>query len=65
MYSHEIENELKNRNYNIDSETYLYICKTSPQITHIQYTPFDNNFHIDTSDNYHFVFTVYKSPGVY
>lgn len=59
MYSHEIEDELKNNNYCIDSNKYLYICNTSPQIHHIQYFPDGDYFHMDTKDNYHFEFKVY------
>ena len=35
MYSHEIDQLLKIRNYN--SEEYLNIIKTSPQIDHVKY----------------------------
>ena len=60
MYSHEIEDILNRRNHVIDSETYLYICNTSPQINHVQYFPSSDYFHIDTNDNYHFDFKVYR-----
>ena len=40
MYSWEIQNILQSCNYNIDSNTYIIICKTSPQITRIKYSPY-------------------------
>ena len=44
MYSHEIRNILKNNNYIIDSETYINIIQTSPQINHIKYSPYSDSF---------------------
>ncbi len=46
MYSHEIDQTLRSNNYNIDSDTYLHICNSSPQITHVKYDPYDENFQI-------------------
>lgn len=60
MYSYEISQLLLENNYNIDSETYLYIINTSPQIRYVGYKPFGNYFEItDNQDNY-WKFTVYK-----
>lgn len=58
MYSHEIDQTLKAENYDIDSRTYIHICQSSPQITHVKYEPFDNDFNIWTNDNYHWTFRV-------
>lgn len=58
MYSSEIEQTLKSQDYNIDSKTYLHICQSSPQIIHIKYEPFDENFNIWTRDNYYWTFKV-------
>jgi hypothetical protein len=44
MYSHEIQRILEENNYNIDSETYIDICQSSPQICHVKYDPFQDNF---------------------
>lgn len=58
MYSYEIDNKLKSENYNLNTGTYIQICKTSPQIIRIKYEPFENNFDIWTNDNYHWTFKV-------
>lgn len=58
MYSYEIEDKLKSQNYNIDSDTYIHIFKTSPQIIRAKYNPFEENFDIWTNDNYHWAFRV-------
>ena len=58
MYSYEIDQILKSQNYNIDSKTYIHICKTIPQITRTKYNPFEENFDIWTNDSYHWNFKV-------
>lgn len=58
MYSYEIDQILKTNNYDIDSKIYLHICQSSPQITHVKYEPFDNDFNIWTNDNYYWTFRV-------
>ena len=60
MYSYEIENLLKCRNYLISNKEYFNICKTSPQINFIEYNPYNNDFYMKTTDNYNFNFKVYK-----
>ena len=60
MYSSEIDNIMKQNNYNIDSETYIDICMNSPQINHVLYDSFSDYFNIWTSDNYYFKFRVYE-----
>lgn len=60
MYSWEIENLLKLRNYLINSKEYLNILNTSPQITHTQYTPATDEFETWTEDKYHFKYKVYR-----
>ena len=54
MYSEEIEGLLKIKNYIIDSKEYFKIVKTSPQIDHIKYNPFEDNIEMYTTDNYKF-----------
>ncbi len=58
MYSYEINQTIVSQNYNIDSETYMDICNTSPQISRVKYEPFEDNFNIWTNDNYHWTFKV-------
>lgn len=60
VYSREIENILKSRNYNIDSDTYINICSTSLQITHVKYDPYGQYFEIWTNDDCYWKFNVYR-----
>lgn len=60
MYSWEIEQLLKLKNYLISNKEYFEICKTSPQIKGIEYKPFENEFYIWTDDQYNFKFKVKK-----
>ncbi len=62
MYSYEIEQILKSHNYYINSDIYLHICNTSPQISRVTFEPYEYNFNIWTNDNYHWTFKV-KSRG--
>lgn len=62
MYSYQIKQILESNNYNIDSETYLNICSTSPQINEIKYSPYSNCFEIWASDVY-WKFTVYRKEN--
>lgn len=57
MFSWEISQLLSENNYNIDSETYLNICATSPQLDHISCGQL---FEIWSQDGYHWEFTVYR-----
>ena len=63
MYSYEIDQILKSQNYNIDSETYIDICNTSPQISRVKYNPYDNKYEIWTSDNYSWKINVYRKEN--
>lgn len=60
MYSWEIEQLLKLKDYLISNKEYFEICNTSPQIKGIEYKPFENNFYMWIDDNYNFRFKVYK-----
>lgn len=51
MYTWEINKILEENNYSIDSRTYGTICSTSPQIDHIKYDAWNNNFEIHTKDS--------------
>lgn len=60
MYTWEIENKLKEFNYDLPSNIYLQICNTSSQITSIKYDAFSNNFSIWVNDSPQcFVFKVH------
>lgn len=60
MYSWEIEELLKLRNYILESDEYLYICRNSQQLDHIKYNPYEDNFEAWSTDNYYFKFKVKK-----
>lgn len=59
MYSKEIQQILDSNNYNINSETYINICSTSPQIVRTKYNPYGNYFEMWGNDEY-WKFTVYR-----
>lgn len=54
MYSYEIDNFLKFKNYELYIDDYLkYInVKDSPQINNIRFSPFGNYFQVTTDDGY-------------
>lgn len=62
MYSYEIENLLKLRNYLVTREEYAKISdiKQNPQINHIKYDTFKDEFQIDTKDDFHFKVKIKK-----
>ena len=61
MYSHEIENLLKLKNYLLTAKEYINVCNTSNQITYIKYDPYEDVFYISTEDKYNFKFRIKKS----
>lgn len=60
MYSHEIKQLLELKNYLLDRKEANKILniKYSPQINHVKYNTYDDNFEMWTSDNYYFKFKV-------
>lgn len=60
MYSYEIEQVLLECNYNLDSETYLYILKSSPQIRSICYRPYGDYFEMVDDEHNCWRFNVYR-----
>lgn len=60
MYSHEIDQTLKSQNYNIDTDTYLHICNSSPQVTHVKYDPYSDSFELWTKDDYYWKIKIYR-----
>lgn len=60
MFSHEINEIMTKRQYNIGKSDYFNICDTSPQISHVHYDAYSNRYHIHTDDGYHWEFAVCK-----
>lgn len=60
MYSHEIDKVLNENNYDIGANTYLHICRTSPQLNHIKYDAYSNKFQMWSNDGYHWEFVVHR-----
>lgn len=60
MYSYEITQILESQSYNLDSETYINICRTSPQISRVKYDSYSNSHEIWTNDNKYWKFSVHK-----
>ena len=60
MYSNEIKQLLELKNYLLDRKEANKILniKDSPQINHVKYNTYDDNFEMWTSDNYYFKFKV-------
>lgn len=58
MYSHEIERLLKIKQYVLEYTEYFEVLSTSPQINHVSYNKENDDFKINTDDNYNFVFKV-------
>lgn len=63
MYSIEIDHKLKSENYNISSDTYLYICDSSQQITHVKHDPYSDSFELWTIDNYYWKIKIYRKEN--
>lgn len=57
MYSYQIDELLRNKNYSIYIDDYKEIIN-SPQICHIKYDPWDDSFVINTDDRYSWRFKV-------
>lgn len=62
MYSHEIDQKIKQYNYQLPSSVYLEISDVnkSPQIDHIKYNAYSNCYSIWTKDGWCWNFQVYK-----
>lgn len=60
MYSYEITQTLESQDYNLDSETYINICHTSPQISQVKYDPYSNSFEVWTNDDNYWGFSVHR-----
>lgn len=58
MYSHEIDQLIKLRNYLIENEEYMEIVLNSPQISYLKYNTFTKDYEMWTSDNYYWKYKV-------
>lgn len=63
MYSSEIDQIIESQYYNIDSETYIDICNTSPQISRVKYNPYNNEYEIWTNDNFYWKINVCRKEN--
>lgn len=61
VYSEEITELLKDKNYIIDSKTYIDIIRSSPQVNHIVYKPFGDYYEMWDSDGMYWKYKVYFS----
>lgn len=59
MYSYEIQQLLQLKNYLLSNKEYIDMINTSPQINHVRYNPYENEFETWTDDNYYFKYKVY------
>ena len=57
MYSYEIQELLRLKNYLVSVEEYIKIV-SSKQVNWVKYNPFEDKFYISTEDNYNFEFRV-------
>lgn len=62
MYSWEIDNYIKSKNYTLTNKEYSEITDTNhnPQVIRQKYNPCDNNFLLETNDNYNWIITISK-----
>ena len=58
MFSWEIDELIKYRNYLITIQDYINICKTSPQIYLYEYNGIEDKYHFKTKDKYEWYFKV-------
>lgn len=58
MYSWEIDNYIRSRNWILKKHEYIYISdiKVNPQISKIKYEQFSNSFYMETDDGYNWIF---------
>lgn len=64
MYNFEIDNILRENNYNIPSHVYEIIL-SSPQIDHVKYSPYGDYFEIWTNDGCYWKFKIFLEDKDY
>lgn len=64
MYSWEIDEILRNNNFNLESRVYLNVFNNerSPQIKSVLYNGYMDDFEVITTDGYCWRFKVYFTP---
>lgn len=60
MYSWEIEQLMKQKQYLLKVKEYLEILNTSPQINRVSYHKESDDFYLATDDRYEFTFKLEK-----
>ena len=60
MYSHEIAELLRLRNYLVSMEEYIKIV-SSKQVKWVKYNPFEDKFYVGTEDKYNFDFKIKRT----
>ena len=65
MYSWEIDNILKDYNYNIPASVYIEVTdiNKNPQVGHVEYSPWSDSFIVWTNDGYNWSFKVYREDN--
>ena len=60
VYSTEIDNYLRSKNWYLTKEEYIYVSniEASPQISRLKYEPFGNSFYMETKDGYNWSFRI-------
>lgn len=60
MYSWEIDNYLRNKNYVINKDEYVNLINisSSSQIIYVKYDAYSNSFYVETNDGYNWVFRI-------
>lgn len=60
LYSYEIEDYIKKRNYSLTANECAEIINVgnNPQIARVKYNPFNNEYEINTYDGYYLKFNV-------
>jgi hypothetical protein len=59
MYDWELRQYLEVRGYKLSTNEYLHVCYTCPQINHVKYDAFSDDFEVWTDDRNYFRFKVY------
>lgn len=62
MYSWEIDNFLRLRDWKVSTEDYLFITdlRFHPQLNRIIYNPFYDNYYVSTNDGWEWIIQIKK-----
>ena len=60
MYSSEIDDIVKKRNYCLPSKLYFKIVENSSQISQVKYDSYSDKYSIHTTDGYNWEIKVYQ-----